>query len=205
MYCFNDVREGTSLIQYFKKSDVLCGYCRSKMLLYQKWFRIGELSVYALYLYNETLESMLFQFKEGRDVALKEVFLYPYQKEIFDMFKGYTIVYMPSSEKKNKERNFFTLALLYENILLPKLSLLHKKNAYKQTMQKFDERINVKDVIILDKNAKLPNTPLLLVDDVCTSGATLKSAYDLLCKHPYPIKAFVIGVHSLFVENCDKF
>ena len=45
---------------------------------------------------------------------------------------------------------------------------------------------------------------LLLVDDVCTSGNTLASAYNLLKEHPYKIEALVLCAHQRFVNSCNK-
>lgn len=204
LYCFEDIYQGTSLPAYFQKKDIICGCCRSKMPLFKHWIRVEDLAVYGLYYYDEFMEGMLFQFKECRDIALKNVFLRPYIKEIFDTFHGYTLILMPSSDTKNKERGFYALEEMFEEVNLPKLEIFQKNRTYKQTKQSYEKRKDISKVMILKENVELPNTPVLLVDDVCTSGSTLLSAYHLLKNHPYEIKAFVCCVHPLLVESCDK-
>lgn len=205
VYCFEDISLDKSLFSYLLQKDVLCGRCRSQMQCIKKEMVFEGIPIYAFYLYNTHIESMLFQFKEGRDIALKECFLFLFRKEIYDKFREYTIVYMPSSESKNKERGFFPLEVMLEGVPLPKLHVFEKKKTYKQSLQSFSKRKNVQQIIQRKKDVVLPTTKLLLVDDVVTSGNTLLAAYTLLQGHPYEIRACVISVHPLFVENCDSF
>lgn len=203
LICFNDVHCGLSLMQYFGKEDIICGVCANKFEKLNHWYTKDGLHIKALYLYNDFMESLLFQFKEGRDVALKDVFFREYTKEIFDKFKGYTIVYMPSSEVKCKERGFFPLELMLANVELKKCELLRKSKDIKQSMQTYEKRANIKNVIKLKDKVQIPQTNLLLVDDVCTSGNTLKCAFNLLKEHKYEVKALVLSIHPRFVESCD--
>lgn len=203
LICFNDVHCGLSLMQYFRREDIICGDCASKFEKLNRWYIKDELHIKALYLYNDFMESLLFQFKEGRDVALKEVFFKAYEKEIFDKFQDYTIVYMPSSLSKCEERGFFPLELMLENVKLKKCDLLIKCKDVKQSMQTYEKRANIKKVIKLNDKVSIPRSKLLLVDDVCTSGNTLKCAFNLLKEHKYEIKALVLSIHPRFVESCD--
>ena len=49
---------------------------------------------------------MIFQFKEGRDIALRPVFFHEVMQELNDKFRQYAIVLMPSSKEKMLERGF---------------------------------------------------------------------------------------------------
>lgn len=62
-----------------------------------------------------------------------------------------------------------------------------------QTECSFKERItNIKGKIIL-KNTALKNGHILLIDDVMTTGATIKEASKVLLSHGYQVTVFVIA------------
>ena len=111
---------------------------------------------------------------------------------------------MPSSNDKIVERGFLPLKEMLTGINLQMVEPFVKTKAYKQSLQTFENRKNIKDTMILKTGMTLPSTPLLLIDDVCTSGSTLLWAYELLQKHTYKIEALVLSVHPLFVESCDE-
>lgn len=201
LICFHDVYHKTSLIDYFKKEDLICGECMSKFDRCYQSYTIDTLLLDSIYMYNDFLESLLFQFKEGRDIALKDVFLNGLNAKFTKKYFDYTIVFMPSSKQKSKERGFFALEELFAQIKLPKLMLFEKSKDIKQSTQVFRKRKDIKKYIILRKDVELPNTKILLVDDVCTSGSTLKSAYDLISHHTYEVRALVIGVHPSFAKS----
>ena len=203
LICFEDVYTKTSLLQYFQKEDSICGKCASHFVRCSETLHLPNMPLEACYLYNDFLESLFFQFKEGRDVALKEVFLRNEVQRIEKKYRDFTIVYMPSSKQKQKERNFFALQLLFERVHLPKVVLFEKKSDVKQSMQSWENRKNIKNQIQLIKGIAIVQSKLLLVDDVCTSGSTLNSARALLVDHPYEICALVISVHSHFLETME--
>lgn len=203
LICFQDVYQQTSLRNYFKEEDIICGECRAKLVKLNQWYSWQNHSIKALYTYNDFMESLLFQFKEGRDVALQRIFFKDFEKEIFDSFKEYTIIYMPSSNAKCKERGFFPLALMLQEIPLDKRMLFKKSRNMKQSSQSLKKRADIHNVIKFIDNVEIPQGKLLLVDDVCTSGNTLKCAFNLLKEHKYEVKALVLSIHQRFVESCD--
>lgn len=203
LICMKDSDEGKKIAEYFSKETCICGNCLHKCEVFDSEFDFQGLHVKTLYLYNDFLESLLFQFKEGKDIALKHVFHELICQKVFDKFKGYTMVYMPSNEKKNNERTFFALEEMYEHITLPKSIHFAKTKEIKQSLQSYENRNKIGNCI--KQIAPLPNTPILLVDDVFTSGSTLISAYQLIKEHTYKIEAFVLCIHPRFVESCESF
>ncbi len=201
--CFDDVYEKTSFIDYFQKEDSICGKCAAHFVVCHHKLKVSGVTLDACYVYNDFLESLFFQLKEGRDVALKAVFLRHMKKRIEKQYKDYTLVYMPSSKQKNQERGFFALALLYEEINLPKVELFEKTRDVKQSKQSLSKRKLISNSIRLLQGVEIVQSKLLLVDDVCTSGSTLKSALSLLKSHPYQVVALVIGVHPHFIETME--
>lgn len=194
MICFSDLQDGITLSDIFKKQDLICGNCRRKFVRSDKELIIDGLHIEALYVYDDFLENLLFQFKEGRDVALKEIFLFKHLKRINWKYRNYVGVYIPSSSVKNKERGFIALELLYENLKIEKRYLLRKNSDYKQSIQTFPKRKMIEDVLEIVDGFDVEGKRVLLLDDMCTSGSSLLAARKLL-ENANEVKALVIGVN----------
>lgn len=204
LYCFQDIQKELSFFDWIRQDTLLCGTCKRKLHKLMVYKQFETFSIYILYLYNDYFESMIYQLKENKDIALKDVFLYDLRQDIFDKFRHHTVIVMPSSQEKIKERGFHHLVEMFTIVGLPILDPFEKLYNWKQSLQSFENRRYIEKVIRLKKNIMLPNTPLLLVDDVCTSGSTLKCAYNLLQQHKYSVEALTVSAHPLFVEFCDK-
>lgn len=201
IYCFQDVDTKQDIHHWFWQDALLCGECSHQLTLVKKTILLDTLPVYVCYRYNEFLETMLFQYKESRDIALQDVFFHTFNKFIERRYRGYTLVLMPSSEEKTKERGFHALEAMLRHIHLHKISPFYKSENRKQSLQSFEQRQHIDEVIHLKADITLPQTKLLLVDDVCTTGATLKCAYQLLAAHTMNIEALVLCAHPLLVDE----
>lgn len=200
LLCFEKLNENCTLTQFLFPTDSLCYRCRSQMIVYNRTKKINQLSVHILYVYNDFIENMLYQWKEQKDVALKRCFLQMFKKQIEKKYKHYTIVYMPSSDEKTKKRGFHTLEELTCDINLNKVELFEKTKDMKQSLQSYEKRKEIGKYIRLKEHVKIPETKLLLIDDVCTTGSTLLCAYSLLKKHKYEIKALVLCANPRFIN-----
>lgn len=197
--CFGDIQRGITLYDYVFRKDCICGVCRKKFKRLYRSIQVGELSIFSLYAYDDYLEDLLFTYKENRDIALAPIFIYPFLKELHKKYRGYTVVFAPSSVEKTKDRGFHSLRKLFDSLRLDKKELFTKNSNYKQSDQSYDNRINVKNVIVRNQEA-IPNTPILLVDDVCTSGNTLKVMKELLANHIHPIACLTISIHQELIK-----
>lgn len=204
LLCFSNISNKQTIYEFMKQDSLLCGACKAQLLWINKTYTLLDMRLRILYEYNDFLENMIFQFKEGRDIALKDIFFYEFIKEINDKYRQYTIVLLPSSEEKVKERGFIPVEEMLSTCKLPKIQPFYKAYDHKQSLQSYAQRSKISQVIKRNMNIKLPKTKLLLVDDVCTSGSTLSCAYKLLSKHTFKIEALVLCAHPLFVEFCDK-
>lgn len=202
--CFSDISKKQTIYDFIKQDSILCGECKAQLKLIHQSTTLGKMKLTMLYEYNDFLENMIYQFKEGRDVALKNVFFHDFIKEINDKYRHYTIVLMPSSETKIKERGFIPVQEMLANVKLPIIQPFYKLLNHKQSLQSYENRAYISQVIKRNFNVKIPKTKLLLIDDVCTSGSTLQCAYNLLAQHTYKIEALVLCAHPRFVESCDR-
>lgn len=202
--CFKPVDTGVTLLHYFLHDDCICGECRSQFIENHQIYETERLVVHAFYIYNEFLEKLLFQYKEGKDVALAEVFFYAKQEKLIDMLRHKSVIVMPSSEAKCTERGFHHLEKMLQNVPAHICHLFEKSDNYKQSEQDLADRHKIFDVLKLKEDAQIPNQEFILFDDVVTSGNTLKAAAQLLGKSDKKIHALALCVHPLFVELCDE-
>lgn len=198
--CFQEIAYHQDIFHWLKEDQYLCGECMSKFHMIDQLCNCGLFQLHALYQYDEFLENLLFQYKEGRDVALAPVFFHEVKRRIEKQYKGYTLCLCPSSKEKTKERGFHALSDMLDEIHLPKLQPFLKLSARKQSTLHFDERQSIASHIALDKNVKLPDH-ILLIDDVCTTGATLKACYQLLQPYHKTVKVMALCVHPLLLNS----
>lgn len=183
---------------------MLCGNCLTALEVANKVVRCNGYRMYILYVYNTFIESMLFQYKEGRDIALAPVFFHMIVYQLQIRFRNYVIVLMPSSKEKTLERGFHSLYEMVCYCKLPIIDPFYKIENRKQSLQSFENRKKISQVIKLKPDYILPNKKLLLLDDVCTSGSTIAHAYHLLKHHKCKIDAFVLSAHPRFILDCEK-
>ena len=205
LLCFRSVDEGLSIFDWFFEKDDICGNCRRKFEEIKRSFPLESLSIYAFYQYNDFLESTLYQFKEGRDIALAPIFFKQVHQVLNDKYRHHTLVLMPSYASKIKERGFNHLEEMLKDTAVPRCICLVKNKEYKQSLHRGKTRRDIRNVLELDKDIIIPKSPLLLIDDVVTSGETLRAAYELLSPYNESISAFVLSVHPHFVELCDEY
>lgn len=198
IYCFQDIEKDATLFEWIRNDQLLCGSCKQQLLYINMKLKIDTMPIRILYLYNEFLESMIYQYKEARDIALKQVFFYEHMRMIQKTYRRYTIVLMPSSQEKQKERGFSSMRCMLETCKLPIIEPFYKSENRKQSLQSYQNRLHIGDIIHLDETFVIPQTPLLLIDDVCTTGSTLKCAYRLLSSHTMKIEALVLCANHRF-------
>lgn len=204
LICFKDLMYHQDIFAFFKADALICNTCKSQICYINLHTNVLHFPLHILYEYNPFLETLIFQFKEGKDTALAPLFFYEHIKKISAKYRHYTIVLLPSSEESTLQRGFKATKTMLKECKLKIIEPFYKNRNYKQSKQHFKQRKSIENIIERNRNVSLPSTPLLLVDDVLTSGATLQWAYHLLSDHTLRIEALVLCAHPLFVETCDK-
>lgn len=203
-YCMEEIHQGINFYDFIKQDAMLCGNCKAQLIFINKVYDWNGMRFRIYYQYNTFLEGMLFQYKEGRDVALQDVFFYDLKKEILAKYRHHIFILMPSSEAKTRERGFRPLIQMLEQLHIQWIDPFYKKKEYKQSLQSFEQRKQIHQVMDLKEGQKFKKAKYVLVDDVCTSGATLSCAYDLLKEHKLSIEAMTLCATKQFVESCDE-
>lgn len=101
---------------------------------------------------------------------------------------------MPSFYKDDIRREFNHVIEAFDSLKLPYLHLIEKIDEYKQSDQKYKDRTNISKHLKVSDLEKVRNKKILLVDDVVTTGSTLKAAISLIKRgKPKDIKILTIA------------
>ena len=171
----------------------ICTKCFSSFPLVHKRRVIDSVEVYSIYAYRPPINSLLMDLKMKSDIALSMVFLSPFKNYLELIYKDYIILPIPSTLSSDKKRGFNHVKEIAKTLNLKVKEVFYKSKDYKQTSQRFEKRKEIKNVIklkgTLDKTKKY-----LLLDDVITSGSTIKTCVDLLKKQGIKhVKVLVIS------------
>jgi competence protein ComFC len=167
-------------------------------------FELDGVKGLAIYEYDETIRSLLYQFKGLYDIELKDVFLSKFQFYLRMKYRKFTLVPAPSNLDSEKERGFNHVKEMFSGLSLPFMDLFYKKIDYKQSDLNYYERQEVKEKIGIRVDVSLENKNILLVDDLMTTGSTLKAMINLLKPYKPKSVAILIMSHTLDPHKKDE-
>lgn len=175
----------------------ICSNCQKQFQLHQKCYWIDERKWFVYYEYNEFLERLWFRYKEQKDIELASLFL---ENIRLNFFKRYCVCGLCSSEQKRMERGFEPLKSLFEIQDILFYSPLYKSANWKQNKLIQEKREQIDTILKKKENYPLKTKEICLVDDVCTTGSSLKAASRLL----NPKCIFVLSAHPKWIERHKK-
>lgn len=190
LMCGKDLFTEGTIEEILFLNDLLCSNCRSKWVENKKDIRLGPYIVKSSWEYNDAFRSALIQYKECYDEALKDVFLYPVRKKIRHYLRGYTLILMPSTKERMEERGFSHLKFMFSSLKLPMLEpFITESNQNGKTLK---ERKEIGKTMYLKENIHLPYK-IALVDDVYTTGSTLRAALSNIDAKAHKIKIYTVA------------
>lgn len=192
LMCNREITEGKSISEILLEEDFLCHACRRQWIYKKRKFKFEGYPCRTLLEYNEAFSKALIQYKECYDEALAPVFLYPYKSEVKRYLKGRTLLLLPSSKEKVEARGFSALRGMYECLGLPIKEPFIKLKQGNQKTKGYLQRKEVAHEIGLSEGISLPEK-IALVDDVITTGSTMKGALNALRHGNYDIRIFVLA------------
>ncbi|MBM7661597.1 ComF family protein [Bacillus mesophilus] len=135
----------------------------------------------SIYQYNEGMKMILNQFKFRGDYELYKAFEAEMRKVfIRDFTKIDLISFIPLSDERLYERGFNQAEVLAQLITSNAVPLLVKKEESKQSKKNRQERISTENPFILLPHIHLQDNHILLIDDIYTTGTTIRHAAQLL-------------------------
>lgn len=161
-----------------KSKDIICKTCSNS---FEKADIITEshdlYSIYSMYHYNEAMKQYIYQYKFLQDIALAEVFSKDFQ---LALQRKEHIIPIPMFHEHQKKRTFSHVEqflrcanISYENILIKTDPIIMGEKNKK-------ERLAMKPLFQLHEGAKVYPTVYTLVDDLYTTGTTLRQAAKVL-------------------------
>ncbi len=152
---------------------------------------------------DPVVREMIWQIKYKRNRHAIECAAYALYMELIRYGNSITLIPIPISGSRRRERGFNQCELIIDAIL--KLDkdrrfskdyslLVRSKHIEKQTMKNRVERLkNTRDIFEVTK-VPVDNQKIIIIDDVTTTGSTLKEAYDVLTKSNFTVvKALTVA------------
>ena len=136
-------------------------------------------NIYYIWDYNEEFKKLIFSYKYNRKKSLakliarliEEEFKFIIQKEKIDF-----IVSVPINKKRENERGYNQLDEILKQLNVKYIEIKRVKNTekmHKLLNEKLREE-NIRGSFKIDNSFNFKNKKILLVDDIITTGATLK-------------------------------
>jgi competence protein ComFC len=134
--------------------------------------------------YNEFMKDLIARYKYRGDALLASLFQQHLQTAFMKNFAcDYLIVPIPLSKERLYERGFNQARLLSEQLNAPVIEPLRRVHFEKQSKKKRHERLQTENVFFIDESSEILNKKLLLIDDIYTTGTTVRHAAKLLMEH----------------------
>lgn len=172
----------------------LCDYCFRQFTLTWKKERFGKYQGEHLFVYDEHLKTYLYRLKGLGDIELAPLFLERFVVYFRLKYFSYYLVAAPSTKVSEEERGFNHVEHLFSGLNRPFLDLFTKKHDFKQSDFNYDERQKVSDKLKLNNPEIVSRKNILIVDDLKTTGATIKAMIKLLAPlKPKNIKVLTIA------------
>ncbi|MDY2888578.1 MAG: hypothetical protein SOU19_03335 [Candidatus Caccosoma sp.] len=203
LICFKNLNEEISLFSFFKLNQKICFNCLNKFKIINKSIIFNNIEIHFLYEYNSFMKTLIYTYKGCYDIKLKEVFLYQFYKQIKAKYKSYIIIFPPSYKDDDLNRGFNHIEEIVKTLNMKYEKLFYKCINYKQSDQKYANRKDIKKIIKIKDDVIITNKKYLIIDDIFTSGSTIKTIVDLLIKNHVKkenIKALIIAKTSQNVE-----
>lgn len=191
--CFNEIHDDF----YFflgKRKPQICENCWAKFRPVFMTFKIDNINAISIYNYDETIKNLLYQFKGCFDIELAEVFLEKFARELRLKFENFVIVPIPSHFEDDKKRGFNHVVKIFECLKLPFEFALEKTEQIKQSDRNAQDRNKIGEIMRIKPNVSLTGKKVLMVDDVFTTGSTMRAAIKLVqTLNPKKIEVLVLS------------
>ncbi len=172
------------------ENSVFCSDCYNsiKFLPYKPIFTIGHIKVFSVTYYKNITQKLIraVKFHNKKQLTFFQAkLMYEYWQKLNINEKNYTVIPVPTYSIKLRKRKFNHMNLICKhfcdltNFSLDTTSLI--RNRYTKplySLSKSEREKNLKGAFtLLNKNL---NSPILLIDDISTTGTTLKEIISTL-------------------------
>ncbi len=171
-----DIISGEEIVEY-TKNKIINDENFEKLLKIKKFRKLNN--IYYVWDYNDYFKKLIFNYKYKRKKKISKLiaeliykeFYYVLEKEKIDI-----VISVPINKKRKSERGFNQVDEILKTLKIKYVKIERIKNT-KKMHKILDEELrkeNVKGSFTINKKIDLANKNILLVDDIITTGATLK-------------------------------
>lgn len=143
-----------------------------------EWKGLLEKNI-SLYEYNDFLKEFLARFKFRGDYVLAKAFSQK-MKSLLESILFDAIIPIPLSNERLYERGFNQAVALSQEANFETSNILTRTHSEKQSKKSRHERIHIQQVFHLKETVSINGKNLILLDDIYTTGSTLRHAAKLL-------------------------
>ena len=191
--CFKEM-DDNSLFNLTHPSVDVCPWCYKEIKPHFFKFKVLGYNAISIYRYDEKIQALLYQFKGCFDFELLNIFFERFSRELSLRYRDYVLVPVPSYKEDDDIREFNHVEEMFKMLNLPMRKMIAKTKRIKQATSSAKRRKAIKDCLELTDNSDLSKYKILLVDDVHTTGSTLKACIHLIEKlHPKKIEVLVMA------------
>lgn len=171
--CGYDCNNNITIFNFFS-NQIICNECNDKIVR----------ADFAIFKYNDQIKKLIKIFKFYGDVQIAKHIA----KNIKDKLpKGYIISFPPSAKTITEQRGFVPMELVAKELNTKYVNLFCKDYDYQQSMVEAKNR---------SANIRLicnPPNKIVLIDDVITTGTTMKECVRLLKEKGCKVKVIVFS------------
>lgn len=190
--CFKPI-ESNSLHSLLVEPTI-CHKCFNKFSPVFQKFRVDGVNALSIFNYDQTIQELLFQFKGCFDYELRTVFIEYFLSYLRFKYFGYVVIPAPSHVSHDEKRGFNHVVEIFKSLKLPILQIIKKNTEEKQSNLTAKERANIYKHLSIDNGHQIINKKVLLVDDVYTTGSTMKAMIKLVRQfNPKKIEVLVLS------------
>lgn len=120
-------------------------------------------------------------------------------------YSGYKIIPIPSYKGDDETRGFNHVVEVFKTMGLEMLPIIEKTAHFKQAEHKAKKRNEISKYLVTKDKVDLRKSKVLIVDDIYTTGSTMKAAINLVEKlDPKDIKVLVLAkTRTIQSENTN--
>ena len=183
----------------------ICPKCQNEFEPKFTSFNVNGYKATAIFEYTPYVKELIYKYKGCFDYELKDVFLNLYYKEIRMRYSTYKIIPIPSYAEDDKVRGFNHVVEMFKKLGLEPLPIIEKTAHFKQAENKAKKRSEINKYLVIKKLIDLSNIKVLIVDDIYTTGSTMRAAINLVEKlNPKQIRVLVFAkTRALGNENTN--
>lgn len=180
--CFQDILD-INLHQTLHPQVCICQKCQSQFTTIFESDRSMGPRVTVLYDYNEFMKTTLFKLKACGDIEIASAFLAYHRPALKARYWQYVMIPAPSHPLHDLNRGFNHVVEIFTGITSQVVKAIQKTKERKQSDLSAIERQTIGEILRWDENVDIIGKKVLFVDDVMTTGATIKACLKMISSH----------------------